>query len=255
MSDTMIAKLLGLSPIAWAPEDEGAGGGGGAEGETTGGDTTGDAGATQTAETVLGGEATAKAEGETEKGDDAKDAKEGDAEGKKDEDGKDASADEVPEDGSYEFELPEGVELDDEKRDFWKGQFKDMGLTRGQASKLIEMQSAQILQDQKDFAKFLETQQNDHLAAAKKDPEIGGDKWDESVRLSQAGLKALGETGAIKQLILMSGNANNPDMIRELARIGRAISDDKFESGASHEAPVSTEKKWYGGTTPETKKG
>jgi hypothetical protein len=257
-----VSWLLGKTGPFWAPADEGAGGGGGTDGDDAGSGTSGDEGATQTTETVLGGDQTDDksttgddGDGEAKKDDngDGKDDK-SDDDGKKDDDKQDDGADEVPEDGKYEFELPEGVELDDEKKEYWSGQFKEIGLTRGQAQKLIELQSEQVVSEQKAFAEFLENQQKTHLEAAKKDKDIGGDKWAESTRLANLGLKTLGGD-AIKNLILTSGNGNNPEMIRELRRIGELVKDDKFEPGASHEAPVSTEKKWYGETTPDTKKG
>lgn len=256
-----VSWLLGMTAPVWAPADEGAGGGDGTDGDGEGNGTSSDGGETQTTETVLGGDQTddksdaGEGEGGEAKKDDKSDGKDdkSDADGK-DEDEKDDGADEVPEDGKYEFELPEGVELDDEKKEFWSGQFKEIGLTRSQAQKLIELQSEQVVAEQKAFAEFLENQQKTHLEAAKKDKDIGGDKWAESTRLANLGLKTFGGD-AIKNLILTSGNGNNPEMIRELRRIGELVKNDKFEPGASHEAPVSTEKKWYGETTPDTKKG
>lgn len=262
MNINEMSWLPGTTAPVWAPSDEGAGGGGGTDGGDTGNGTSGDEGATQTTETVLGGDqaddtsddgAGKDDEADKDEKDDGKDDK-SDTDGDKDDDAKDDGADEVPEDGAYEFDLPEGVELDDTQKEFWSSQFKDIGLTRAQAQRLIEVQSEQVVKEQKDYSTFLETQQSEHLEAAKKDKDIGGDKWEESSRLANAGLKALGGD-AIKNLILTSGNGNNPEMIRELRRIGEMVKDDKFEPGSSHEAPVPTEKSWYGETTPDTKKG
>lgn len=258
-----MSLTLGQHAPVWSPSDEGAPAGG-TEAGAAGSEKSGDEGGTQTTETVLGGEAAgAKPADDTpalgddagkddDKGKDKKsDTKDGEGEEK---DGDTDKGDEVPEDGAYDFELPEGVELSDEDKTKWSEQFKELGLTRNQADKLVAAQAAQVAQEQKDFADFIAKQQKDHLEAAKSDKDIGGDKWDESQRLAKLGLSTLGGD-ALKNLILTSGNGNNPEIIRELRRIGEMVTDDKFEPGASHEAPVSTEKSWYGDTTPDTKKG
>ena len=160
----------------------------------------------------------------------------------------------MPEDGAYEFEIPEGVELSDEDKTQWSETFKELGLTRAQAAALVANQSASALAQAEATREFLVQQQTEHLEAAKADKEIGGDKWDESVTLANKGLEAL-QGSAIKDLILQTGNANNPEMIRELRRIGLMTKDDTFENGSTHEEPPSKETSWYGGTTPDSKKG
>jgi len=262
--------LFGLTGPLWAPADEGTPAGD----DTTGGD---EAEAPKGVTAVLGGDDVD--DGKT--GDDAGDAdeagtKDGD-EGEKDErtdeeKAAEAKASEVPEDGAYEFDLPEGVELPDDKKESWSKQFAEMGLTRGQAQRLIEAQGAEVVEEQKAYAKFLEDQQKDHLEAAKADKDIGGDKWAESTKLANSALQVLrggpkaGKNadgtpregkpeGALEALILTSGNGNNPEIIRELRRIGELTANDRFAGGNTHEEPVPTEQKWYGGTTPATKRG
>ena len=245
------AMSLTTSTPLWAASDEGATGGDATD--DTGTDTSGDEGETQTTETVLGAGDAGDTPGDTTVlGDEA--GKSDDDDDKSDTDGETAPEDEVPEDGAYDFNLPEGVELDDDAKAKWSEQFKDLGLTRGQADKLVQAQAAQVAQEQKAYADFITKQQTDHLDAAKSDSDIGGDKWGESQRLANLGLKTLGGD-ALKNLILTSGNGNNPEIIRELRRVGEMVADDKFENGSSHEAPVTKENSWYGGTTPDTKKG
>lgn len=261
MTTDAMSWLPGIKTVFWAPQDEGAGGGSTGEGE--GGDKSGDGGEGQSTETVLGGSEEGegqKTDDQTEGGEGGEAEKEGDdggekTDGEKDEEGeKDKGADEVPEDGSYEFDLPDGVQLGDEEKQLWSEQFKEMGLTRAQAQALVEKQSQQVIEEQQATAKRLADQQQEHLDAAKKDPEIGGDKWAETTKLANAGLKLIG-SDALKDLILATGNGNNPEILRGLRRVGQLSAEDKFEPGSSHETPVSTESSWYGGTTPDSKKG
>jgi len=255
MNKYTLLQLFQIKTALFAPAEEAGGGGDTTDGEAKGSDGVGEAEDTSTTDTVLGGD---QADGKTDDtgdatDDDAKDDDEA-GEGKDDKDETPDEADQVPEDGSYEFELPEGVELSDEDKESWSKQFSEIGLTRAQAQSLIAAQAERVAGEQKAFSDFLQKQQSDHLEAAKKDKDIGGDKWAETQKLANAGLKLLGGD-AIKKLILSSGNGNNPEMIRELRRLGELAKDDTFESGSSTEATVPTEKSWYGDTTPDTKKG
>lgn len=257
MKINTMSTLLGTAfmPL-WAPADEGGSGGGtdGTDVSETGNDTSGDEGKTQTTETALGGgQPDDKSDEGTALGDGAEDDDNaGEDEGEDDENAED---NQVPDDGVYDFgDMPEGIEIDDERRDAWSKQFKELGLTRAQAKGLAQMRATEAVAEIQSNTQRIEAQQTEHLAAAKADKDIGGDHWDESVRLANLGMKALGGDG-IKGLILSTGNGNNPEMIRELRRIGELVKDDNFEAGSSREAPVSTETKWYGETTPDTKKG
>lgn len=246
-----VSWLFRTAMPVFAPADENGTGTTGDEGGDGGSNTADATGETQTGTTVLGGTSegddTAPA-GTTDDatGDDGKPA---------DEAGGDDTDDTVPEDGVYDFgELPEGFELSDEDRKAWSSQFKEVGLTKAQARGLIEAQTARMKQDHDTFVETLQKTQNEHLETAKADPEIGGDKWEESTRLANLGLDTLGGE-ELKNLILTSGNGNNPEIIRELRRIGELVKDDTFDGGQTHAEPVSREQAWYGTTTPDSKKG
>lgn len=267
--------LLGMTQPVWGPADEGTPGGddAGNDGGVSGGD---EGSKDQTDGVVLGDDG-----GDTAGGDDGADskAKEGDDAGDKNGDDKQtdeekdaaAKAAEVPDDGTYEFDVPEGVEITDEVKTYWSEKFKDMGLTRGQAQTIIAAQSERVVAEQKAYEDFISNQQKDHKAAAEADKDIGGDKWNETVKLANAGLRALrggpkaGKNpdgsaregkpeGALESLILTSGNGNNPEILRELRRIGAAYANDKFEDAKNSTEPTAPEKNWYGATTPDTKK-
>ena len=266
--------LLGMTQPVWGPADEGNSGGGEAgEGGDVGAGDEGQNG--QTDGVVLGDDGDDAAGGDDGAGDKAKDSNDAGEGGDDDQTDEEkeaaAKAAEVPEDGVYEFDVPEGVEFTDEAKTYWSGKFKDMGLTRGQAQTLVAAQSEQVAAEQKAYADFIDNQQKEHKAAAEADKDIGGDKWDETVKLANAGLRALrggpkagknpdGSTregkpeGALESLILTSGNGNNPEILRELRRIGQAYANDKFEDGNSTPEKGALEKNWYGATTPDTKK-
>lgn len=274
--NTINPFLLGMTQPVWGPADEGTTGGGddaGNNGDVNGGD---EGQKDQTDGVVLGDDgddAAGKDDGADSKAKDGDNADDKDGDDKQTDEEKEAAAKaaEVPEDGAYEFEVPEGVEVTDEVKTYWSEKFKDMGLTRGQAQTIIAAQAERVMAEQKAYEDFISTQQKEHKATAEADKDIGGDKWNETVKLANAGLRALrggpkaGKNpdgseregkpeGALESLILTSGNGNNPEILRELRRIGTAYANDKFEDGQNSTETVSPEKKWYGDTTPDTKK-
>ena len=60
---------------------------------------------------------------------------------------------------------------------------------------------------------------------AKADKEIGGDKWDGTVKSAQRAINTLG-TPALKEYLQASGGGNHPELIRVFAKVGGLIKED-----------------------------
>jgi len=134
----------------------------------------------------------------------------------------------IPE--TYEFNMPDGVELDEAKAADFSLMAKDASLTQAQADKFVSLY-------QKAQADGLEAQQEawqDQLAAwrdeASSDKEIGGVKFQENIGLAKKGLDVFGND-ALKEALNTSGMGNHPEIIRMLTKIGTAVSDDSFVFG------------------------
>lgn len=137
----------------------------------------------------------------------------------------DDPANKVPEDGKYDLKMPDGVELDAELAGALGPEFKELGLTNAQAQKLVD--------------KYIETQQAragkqgeawantvaGWVDEAKKDPEIGGAKWDGTVKVA-SGVVARFGNDALKEYLNASGAGNHPEMIRFMAKVGAMIGED-----------------------------
>lgn len=141
-------------------------------------------------------------------------------------------ANKVPEDGKYALTMPEGVELDGELAEALGPEFKELGLTNAQAQKLVDkyiaIQQARADKQSEGFAQIVEG----WAATAKKDPEIGGDKWDASVQAAQRAVNRLG-TPALKEYLNASGGGNHPELIRFMAKAGAMIAEDNPASGGA----------------------
>lgn len=141
-------------------------------------------------------------------------------------------ANKVPEDGKYALTMPDGVELDAELADALGPEFKELGLTNAQAQKLVDkyigIQQARAAAQSEGFAQIIDG----WAATAKKDPEIGGDKWDVSVQAAQRAVNRLG-TPALKEYLNASGGGNHPELIRFMAKAGAMIQEDNPASGGA----------------------
>lgn len=136
----------------------------------------------------------------------------------------------VPEDGKYALTMPEGVEVDQELLDALGPQFKAKNMTNGEAQalaeKFIEIQTARAAKQNEEWAGTI----NGWADQAKKDPDIGGAKWDATVAQSRRAIDTLG-TPALKEYLNASGGGNHPELIRFMAGVGAMIKEDNPASG------------------------
>ena len=133
---------------------------------------------------------------------------------------------EVPDDGKYEFALPEGVTLNEKLAEIASPKLKELGITRSQANGLAgviashEQAQAEVMQA--DWAKT----NAEWAAASRADAEYGGDKFNSSLEAAQRALDKFGTPG-LREYLTASGGGNHPEMIRLMARVGNAFSDDR----------------------------
>lgn len=131
----------------------------------------------------------------------------------------------IPE--TYELTLPEGMDaVDTEVLEAATPVFKELGLTNETASKLLPAAKMLVERARDATIEQLTNAGNAHkaelLASAKADPEIGGDKWQQSTVNALKGLEAMGfaEGHPFRQRLNETGFGNDPDMIRTFAAIG-----------------------------------
>lgn len=176
--------------------------------------TTGAGEAAETApQTLLGGEADPA-------GNAAGDAADG--EGK--DGGEKPKAEGPPE--KYEFTLPEGMALDEAALGKFEPVLRDAGLTNEQANKLAgvfaEIRAADLQASQTAFVE----QVNGWLGEVKADPDLGGAKFDSTVKAAGAAMAAFG-TPALREVLNNTGLGNHPELVRLMSRVGAALQEDK----------------------------
>lgn len=164
-------------------------------------------------------------------------AKEGDKEKPKTDDDKDAHA---PEEYA-DFELPDGLTLDENLANGIKPLFKELDLPQGKAQKLAQFAA----QEQKkaatafvaDLQSNVDKQAKAWEAAVQADPELGGANHKEVMAVAR---KALDEFGSpeFAKFLRETRLGSNPDMVRMLHKVGKAISQDSVTSGRTGNGTV-----------------
>lgn len=149
----------------------------------------------------------------------------------------------VPE--KYDFKLDEGSLLDAAYVEQFSQFAKEKKLTQDQAQEFLQRE-AQALNSfvQKQQQEF-EKQQSQWVEQIKTDPEIGGDKFNQSIELAHRALKEFASDSFLKELET-TGYGNHPELVRVFAKIGNLIKEDKMISPSAAGGTRSIEEIFYG---------
>lgn len=129
-----------------------------------------------------------------------------------------------------DFELPEGVSFDEEPLRDFKEMAKGLDLSQESAQKLVGFYLAEQgrVQGQKD-QEWLD-QRKTWKQDLRADNEFGGNKFNQTLERANRVLRRFGESETIGFLD-KSGLGDYPGMVRLLAKIDLAISEDKLVEG------------------------
>ena len=133
---------------------------------------------------------------------------------------------EIPD--SYEFKLPEGQEIDKNLVDQVTPIFKDIGLSQEQAQKLVDFYAPYVQQQaeavgQQQLESYKETVE-DWKADTKK--QLGAD-YDKDIAIAARAMDKFGSK-ELRQVMDDTGLGNNPEVVRFIVKVGKAISEDHF---------------------------
>lgn len=146
------------------------------------------------------------------------------------------NADESNDDSSSttyaDFALPEGVSLNEGLLEQVTPLFKELGLNQDQAQKLVDFQAQQVQASQQGQIEAFNQLKTDWIEQAKKDSEIGGDKFEETVGTAKQAISKFGNEGLTK-LLNEFGIGNHPEVIRFMAKVGTLTKEDVPDSGGS----------------------
>jgi hypothetical protein len=145
-----------------------------------------------------------------------------DADGKPPADGKGDTAVE------YKFELPEGMALDAKASEQFTEIAKDLKLPQDAAQKLVSLYASQLQAQQEVHAETVKG----WAETVKTDKELGGDHLPATMAAAQK-VMATFATPALKDYLDTTGLGNHPELVRFVAKISKALSEDTFVRGGN----------------------
>ena len=128
---------------------------------------------------------------------------------------------------SYDFKMPEGVELDTAAADEFTAIAKELKLDQATAQKVADVGAKMAQRQAEAHAKLVET----WTEQVKTDKDIGGDKLDQSLAVARKALVKFG-TPELRDVLNSTGLGNHPAVIRAFYNAGKAISEDVLVTGA-----------------------
>lgn len=142
----------------------------------------------------------------------------------------------VPE--KYEFEPPEGVEVDPSKIEVFGETAKELGLNQKQFQQLVEYDIQRSAAALEEMSTQFSERINHWAEDTKADKELGGENFDENLGLAKRAIDTFGSPQLAKLIDVPSadnpdglGLGNHPEVIRLFYRVGRAISESDLVTG------------------------
>lgn len=129
--------------------------------------------------------------------------------------------------GSYQFQAPDGVELDPAVTGAFSEVAKELGLPQESAQKVLDKMAPILAARQ---SEQIQSARADWLQASKADKEFGGERLAENLGVAKRALDAFA-TPELRELLDASGLGDHPEIIRAFYRAGKAISEDGFVAG------------------------
>ncbi|CAB5083021.1 hypothetical protein IST4116A_01209 [Burkholderia cenocepacia] len=149
-----------------------------------------------------------------------------------------------------DFKLPEGVQADEKMMSDFKTTAREAGLSQDQAQKLVDLHTDAVKAATDASTQLWYDTQKQWQAEVLKDPEIGGANFEPMKATVAQAIDAVGgeDAAKIRQAFDYTGAGNNPDIIRFLYRLGKAIGEGgAVASGtpAAVDAPKTAAEKLY----------
>lgn len=129
-----------------------------------------------------------------------------------------------------DFKLPEGFEKDPEVMDEFSTLAKELNITQEKAQTLVDLQTKLAKKQADVAAKKWSDIQDGWRKSAREDAEYGGKNFDASIGIAVNALNTFGND-KLKEVIEQTGMGNNPEFIRFMFKVGKAISEDKVMAG------------------------
>lgn len=126
----------------------------------------------------------------------------------------------------YQFEMPEGIELDKSGVDEFTTIAKELKLPADAAKKLVDLEVKRVQAQQQAHSALVES----WAEQVKAGKDLGGEKLQENLAVARKAIDAFGSP-ELKELLNSTGLGNHPEVVKLAFKIGKAISEDGFVRG------------------------
>lgn len=132
---------------------------------------------------------------------------------------------EVPE--KYEFQAPDGLQLDETVMGEFSNVAKEIGLSQEHASAIVNKLAP--IMAQQEMAR-IEEATHSWAEESRNDKEFGGARLDENLAIAKKAVDTYGGD-TLKSLLNESGLGNHPEVIRFMYRVGQTLKEDTITNG------------------------
>lgn len=143
-----------------------------------------------------------------------------------------------------DFNLPEGMSVEDSTLQSFLPLAKELNLDQGQAQKLVDYEAGRVQEMIDTQEQVWSDLRQEWRTAVKSDKEIGGPAFDESLAASKTFLRKYG-TPELMEALNSTGMGDHPEFIRAFARAGKAMKEDSLSTGTATEVKLSPEEILY----------
>lgn len=162
-----------------------------------------------------------------QKGQEAKQTDNGKPADQKTPDGKPDADPAAKQPAKFELKLPEGAKLDAKHLEATVEYAKALGLNQEQAQKLLERDASLVEGHWKGMQANHAQQVEKWGDAVKNDKDLGGTNFDTTVTSARRAVDRFGSPD-LKKALNETGLGNHPELVRMLAKIGKAMAEDSF---------------------------
>ena len=146
-----------------------------------------------------------------------------------------------------DFQVPEGVALDEGIMNDFVARAKELNLSQEKAQEMVDL-GVKVLDNAMEAQREQYAQlRQQWVEELKTDQEFGGSNFDKTVEQAQQALRKFGDE-SLTELLEETGYGDNPALIKFLARITKATSEDNSASGDPPAVKKSREEILYDGT-------
>lgn len=140
---------------------------------------------------------------------------------------------------SYQFELPEGFELNGEVAEQFTAWAKDLDLPQDKAQAVAAMGAELVQKAQAAQQEAWQAQVADWRKEVETDKEVGGPALAENLGFAARAIDTFAPE--LREVLDSSGLGNHPVLVKAFIRIGKAISEDRLVGGAQQSPSVSAD--------------